>query len=70
MSECCTSIKINCKDFDFNIEEKDNSLIIHITSEDSDKIGKFREAIEKYRTFAFENCCDDGDDKGESKECC
>lgn len=70
MTCCCESMKINCKEFDFNIEEKADSLVIHITSKDPDKIGKFKEMIEKCKTIVTENCCDDSDDKSDSKDCC
>lgn len=66
----CSCIPINCKDFNFNIEEKENNIIIHISSEDSEKMGKVKEMIDKCKTITSESCCEDSDVKNKSKGCC
>jgi len=77
MPSCCEAVKISCKDFNFDIEEKDNSIIVHITSENSEKLGKLKNMVEKCKTFTTENCCDDTgkdesccDDSGKNDTCC
>jgi len=74
---CCEAMNISCKDFNFDIEEKDNSLIIHITAENSEKIEELKEMVEKCKSFATENCCGDTkkndsccDDSGKDDLCC